>query len=217
MEDQRTVICIGGAPTVGKTTLAKGLSRRLGMPWISTDTIREQLMRLELKGKHRFLFTPDNHAEAAERYLRTHSPEEISRLLIAECEDVWAGVRAFIEGDYTWRSFIIEGVVILPHLIKSITFPGVKILPVFLYEPDVGRTQEVIEKRGLWKYNAPDPVPFRQKEQEWVAHFNNWLAQEAHIHGMPLINVTKTEHDVERVAEVLYWKDTAKRAYSVIE
>lgn len=37
---QGTIILIGGAPTTGKTTLAKALSRVLGLPWISTDHIR---------------------------------------------------------------------------------------------------------------------------------------------------------------------------------
>ncbi len=34
------IILIGGAPTVGKTFIAKELSKKLFLPWISTDTIR---------------------------------------------------------------------------------------------------------------------------------------------------------------------------------
>jgi 2-phosphoglycerate kinase len=39
--EKRQIILIGGAPTVGKTSIAKLLSKHLGIPWISTDMIRE--------------------------------------------------------------------------------------------------------------------------------------------------------------------------------
>jgi 2-phosphoglycerate kinase len=40
------IILIGGAPACGKTTVAARLSRELGIPWISTDSIRH-IMRTE--------------------------------------------------------------------------------------------------------------------------------------------------------------------------
>ncbi len=40
---EKQIIFIGGAPTVGKSYLAKKLAEELKLPWISTDTVREIL------------------------------------------------------------------------------------------------------------------------------------------------------------------------------
>ena len=36
---------IGGAPRTGKTTLAKQLSKKLVLPWISTDTLESVVLK----------------------------------------------------------------------------------------------------------------------------------------------------------------------------
>jgi 2-phosphoglycerate kinase len=47
------------------------------------------------------------------------SAEEIIKHQDAESEEVWVGVKALIDNSYPWKSFIIEGVAIVPHFVKQ--------------------------------------------------------------------------------------------------
>ena len=52
---KKEIILIGGAPTIGKSFLAKKLSEEMKIPWISTDTIREFMREVVRIEKHRGL------------------------------------------------------------------------------------------------------------------------------------------------------------------
>lgn len=54
---KRKIILIGGAPTVGRSTMAKFLSERLGIPWISTDQTRAIMQAVVSKDAYPALFT----------------------------------------------------------------------------------------------------------------------------------------------------------------
>ena len=70
------IILIGGAPTVGKTHTAKRLSKKLNLPWISTDGIRSMLRRVVDKKEFPQLFKNIPHL-TAEEYLTKYSAKEI--------------------------------------------------------------------------------------------------------------------------------------------
>ena len=109
---------IGGAPTVGKSSLARLISEKLKLPWISTDGIREMMRKIVRKEDYPELFNFSDENFTAENYLGNHSPQEIVDEQIKESKDVWKGARAFIETDYVWKNFTIEGVAVVPELVK---------------------------------------------------------------------------------------------------
>ena len=115
----RTIILIGGTPTVGKSTIASLLSNRLQIPWISTDQTRDIMQAVADEKKYPDLYNDAGYS--AETFLTTFSAEEIAELEIKQGIAAWPGNKKLIEGDYTWRDgFIFEGVGIIPELLPSL-------------------------------------------------------------------------------------------------
>lgn len=177
----RKIILIGGAPAIGKTTLAAKLSKELGMPWISTDSIRE-VMRTgaSIKDNPNLFYFTDKKAEV---YLKSHSPKEVVVDQNKESIDVWKGAKSFIDSarDYDSKikfSYIIEGVAILPSLIYK-DFPDSDFIkPIFLLDSNKDRIKEVVYTRGLWAEAKKYSDDVKDLEVEWVLAFNDWLKEE---------------------------------------
>lgn len=103
---ERRIILIGGAPTSGKSTVAKALSARLGLPWISTDQLRSVMRAMTTTELIPALF---NVTDDPVEFLTRYSAEEIARMEWAQGEAAWPGIRAFVRSSYDWESgFIVE-------------------------------------------------------------------------------------------------------------
>lgn len=185
----RKLILIGGSPTAGKSYITKKLTEELRLPWISTDTIREHMRQLVDKKKFPALFlhhktTPEMGVE----FLTTNSAKEIVGIVNQESKDVWKGVKALIETDYTWDTVIIEGCAILPKFIKDLP-KEIEIKTIFLIDEDKERTRKSIFERGLWDSARKYPDSVKEKEVEWVMDFNEYIKKEAKKYGFPVVVV----------------------------
>ncbi|MCD6478177.1 MAG: hypothetical protein J7K87_04185 [Candidatus Aenigmarchaeota archaeon] len=188
----KKVIFIGGAPTTGKSYIAKKLSEELKLPWISTDTIRELMRRLVKKEDYPALFyLSEATPEKAVEFLTGNTPEDIVKIQNEESLDVWKGVKALIETDYVWESFIVEGVALLPHVISKFIRENKNIdaKAVFLVRDDVEHIRKVIFTRGLWDDAEKYPDSIKEKEVAWVIAFNNFIKSETKKYNLPTINV----------------------------
>lgn len=186
----KKVILIGGAPTVGKSYVARKLAEELKLPWISTDTIRDQMRQLVRPEDYPVLF---DHAGTSnispEEYLSTHSAEYIVNHQNQESEAVWKGVTAIVETDYVWESFIVEGVAILPAKADELMRQDDTVKTVLLYDDNKNRIRDVIFTRGLWDDADKYPDSVKEKEVEWVLSFNHWINTEAKKYNIPLVKV----------------------------
>jgi len=145
------IILIGGAPTIGKSYTARKIAEEFKLPWISTDTIREQMRKLVRKEDYPSLFLHANAtAEMGVEFLTKNSAKKIVDIVNKESKDVWKGVKALIETDYVWKSYIIEGVAILPHLIYNFSKDKKNVKVIFLIDEDKDRIKKTIFTRGLW-------------------------------------------------------------------
>lgn len=198
----RPVILLGGMPTVGKSTLAEGLSRRLGLPWISTDQIRTIMREVAPRADRPTLFNPEGYD--AERFLTEHSVQAIVDLEIGQGEATWPGIRRLIDDDYTWTSgFIIEGVNVLPHLVARDYRGAEAVRAVFLGDDDADRVRRVAFGRGIWDDAGAYPDEVKEREVDWVLAFGERLRGEAAAHGLPWVRVHQDGHDVDRVLGAL--------------
>src|SRR3989344_8199611 len=114
---EKTIVLIGGAPTVGKSYFAEQFSREVGISWISTDTIRSVMRETVRKEDFPNLFFFEDPELKPEQYLLTRSADEIVDDQNKESMDVWKGATAFLKiasAGYISQSFIIEGVAVLP-------------------------------------------------------------------------------------------------------
>ena len=199
---QRPRLLIGGAPTVGKSTLAAALAEHLALPWISTDQIRDIMRTVADRRDHPGLFNPEGYD--AESFYTAFSAEEIVALEIGQGEAAWAGVRALIAHDYTWpQGFVVEGVNLLPHLIKRDFGADASVKAVFVTEADPRRMREVIFGRGVWDEASRYSDAAKEKELAWITRFDTWLRQEALAHGFPVLALEKDGKDLSLILEAL--------------
>ncbi len=185
------IILIGGAPTVGKSYLARALAEKLKLPWISTDTIREWMRRVVTHREdfpHLFDFDERELADPVE-YLDGHTAQQIVDHQNLESEQIWKGVQALVESDYVWGSFIVEGVAILPEQAAGLMGKDKRVKAVFLADHDTDRLRNVIYTRGLWDDAGKYPDSVKSKELEWVMLFNDWIERECKKFGLPIIEV----------------------------
>jgi len=191
---------IGGAPTVGKSTLAAALAAHLNLPWISTDQIRDIMRTIADRRAHPKLFNPEGHE--AESLFNAFSAEQLVEIEIGQGEAAWAGILALISRDYTWpQGFVVEGVNLLPHLITRDAPPDTRTL--FVTDADPDRMREVVFTRGIWDEAGRYPDSVKEKEFAWVLQYDAWLKAQALAHGFPVVALRKDASDLGRILEAL--------------
>ncbi|MBU8830557.1 hypothetical protein [Mycolicibacterium goodii] len=198
----KKIILIGGAPTTGKSTLAQQVARHFDLPWVSTDQIRNTMRVTASRQDYPNLFNPKGYS--AERLLTEFSAEEIVDIEFRQSEAAWLGISAFIKNDYRWTNgFVVEGINVLPHLVRQDFADNDGIRAAFLVDRDEARTRKVIYERGLCDDVDKYPDSAKEKEVEWVTLFCHSLEREAAHYGYPVIDVDKTNDDLARLISVL--------------
>ncbi len=124
------IVLIGGSPTAGKSYTARAVAEHLKLPWISTDTIRGQMKKIVRKEDFPRLFFHSDTTPV--EYLTKYSAKEIVKNQGTESIDVWKGVKALIETDCVWRSYIVEGVAVLPRFVSELSVEEKDIKAIFL-------------------------------------------------------------------------------------
>lgn len=198
------IILIGGSPTAGKSFTARKIAESLKLPWISTDTIREQMRKIVRKKDFPNLFV---HSEVtpnmAVDFLSNKSAKEIVKHQNDESLDVWKGVSALIETDYVWADFIVEGVAVLPNLVKKVSVVNKEIKVVFLVEDNIQRIRKTIFTRGLWDDADKYPDDVKEKEVEWVIEFNNYIIRESKKYGFPVVKIGDRKQYINDIKKLI--------------
>jgi len=197
-------VLIGGSPTAGKSYTARKIAEELKLPWISTDTIREMMRKIVRKEDYPALFL---HADATPEmgidFLNNNSAEEIVWVINEESKDTWKGVKALLETDYVFKSYIIEGVAIVPNLIKNFIAKNKDVVVLFLIDEDIERVRKTIFTRGLWDDAKKYPDDIKEKEVEWVIAFNNYIKKEAKKYGFPVVIVGNRKDYIKKIKNLI--------------
>lgn len=198
------IILIGGSPTAGKSFTAKKIADHLKLPWISTDTIRDQMRKIvRVEDYPNLFFHANATSKMAVDFLSKNSAKQIVKREVSECTDVWKGVKALIETDYTWESFVVEGVAILPQLVKKLSVKDAEIKTVFLVDDDIERVRKTIFTRGLWDDANKYPDSVKEREVEWVMEFNNYIISESEKYGFPVVRIGNRKDYLKQIKELI--------------
>lgn len=147
---------IGGSPRGGKTILSKKLSKKIEVPYISTDYLK-LILRPYFKEKERekmFPFDKIWKKLNLNDYFLNYTGKQMLAIDIKEGKTLWTGMKYLISHLSKRKiDYIIEGVHLLPNLIKDFKDdPNVKI--IFLTKAD----EEKIYS-GLFK---------NKSERDWI-------------------------------------------------
>ncbi len=185
------IYLIGGPPKCGKTTLAKKMSKQLGIPWISADTLqsigREYSSSLELKNKYPHASMRKGNKNNDSFYNKYTTPEIIAAYR-KQAKATALAIETLILCEITdGNDYIIEGYQITPSLavkLRKKHGPD-KISAIFLSKRD---SKEFV--RNIKKSTTP----------------NDWI----------LAN-TKKEKTFEKIADMIgqysiYFESEAKKS-----
>ncbi|PIN90507.1 hypothetical protein COU60_01660 [Candidatus Pacearchaeota archaeon CG10_big_fil_rev_8_21_14_0_10_34_76] len=196
------IILLGGSPTAGKSYTARKIAESLKMPWISTDTVREQMREIVRREDYPSLFLHANaDSKMASEFLNHNSAKEIVDHVNRESEDVWKGVSAIINTDYVWKNYIIEGVAVLPKFVNKLK-TNKEVRAIFLIDENIDRVRQTIFTRGLWDDADKYPNEIKEKEVEWVMEFNEFIKREARKYGFPVVSVGNRKDYLARIKKL---------------
>lgn len=118
------VVLIGGPPMVGKTTVSRTLSVRLGWSALSTDDIGRSIRAVTTPESH-----PDLHPMRGfdyQEYYTSRSTEELISEADRHHRAAWPAVAAVIKSHARWAGpLIIEGWALMPEAVAGLDLPGV--------------------------------------------------------------------------------------------
>ena len=170
------LLMIGGGSSVGKTTVAHELGRRLGADVIDVDALpRDRAVGLD--------------GRLSEPGIWDRPPSNLFQLLLETTRGLAPRLRATIEA----RSLAVEGAVVEGEGIEPRLFDafeaGAQVRPVFVIETDPHRLRETLShrvSRGAELFRR-----LTSTEQGHVVEMNvlyaRWLGEEARVRGLPCV------------------------------
>lgn len=201
------IVLIGGAPGVGKSSLATELGYRLGIRRVvSSDAVREALRSLispELSPSlHRSSFTawrsdllPEEQASAKPKRKR------VVRGFLAQAQQLSPALSAIVARSVTENtSAILEGIHLVPGLLSLAEREGAAVVELALAVSDVERHREHFASRDRkTKQQRRGQVYFEHFAEIRIIH--DFITERARQEGVPLIETGNLEEAVTRATE----------------
>lgn len=119
------IYLIGGAPRSGKTTLAKKLSDKLHIPWISIDTLETVISKYVSKKDYTSSFPKNILREQTKQsndlMYSQYTDKEITRAYIRQARTSWPAIEAFVASEIrNNNNFILEGHQLHPKIVSTL-------------------------------------------------------------------------------------------------
>jgi 2-phosphoglycerate kinase len=185
-----SVVLIAGASGTGKTTVAKQISRELGVAWVQVDDLRLALQYSDARlpddaatdDLYFFLRTPDLWSLPAERLadaLVATGEAMTEAIAIVAGNHIVQGDPAVIEGDG-----VLPGIVDHPEL-RGYVASGALRMVVLASESEAELLQAMVERGRGERLDPGTPEPRRIAEMNW--RFTRWLVAETDGRGIPVV------------------------------
>jgi 2-phosphoglycerate kinase len=188
------VVLVGGAPGVGKTSVARALAARLGMDLTHVDDLQIVLEHMTDPGRfpaiHEWRLHPERvlALDAAGMIEHTRQVSEVVAQALAPviADRLGENVRCVFEGDF-----------IQPAFATSAAFAGVpaegRIASVFLYDTLEQFAANIRDREGEEQLG--------RAEISW--NYSEWLRQECERRGVPSISARPWDTAVDRALEAI--------------
>ena len=205
--ERPVVVLIGGAPGVGKSTIASELGYRLGIPrMVSTDAIRQALRSLISSELSPVLHESSYTAWRAEllpvEWANARpEPLRVIRGFRTQIRQLATAVTAIVERSIEENmSLVMEGVHLVPGLSPRSEFEGVLVVELMLTVADEDNHRDHFAAR---ERRTQD----RRGQDVYIEHFREirvlqeYLAERAHAEGVPVLDASDIDQAVEEAME----------------
>lgn len=196
---------IGGPPKCGKTTLAKMMSKKLNIPWMSSDTLENIVWAYTPKEKHEALF-PHGYlrGDSNDVFYANHAPEEIVQGYVEQSKATENALSMMAETYLKDEDdFIVEGYHVTPEVIHRILkkFGMEHVRAVFLTKKNISELEKNFSKSTTpndWILRkTKEPATFT-KIADMIATYSQHTESEAKKYGL---RVFETDIDFKNTME----------------
>lgn len=203
------IYLIGGSPRGGKSILSRKLSKKLNVPYVSTDNLRLVVLPY-FKGKDKdknFPFIKMFESAAIDKFFQKYSGQEMLNADIREAGSIWPGIKSLIDHLLVCKmDYIIEGVHLLPNFVKEYR-GNKKVKIVFLSKIDEEKIYQ-----GLLRYkHHGDWIKDNTKDKRVVAlaakslyDYGKFFLKETEKYGFTCFNTEDNFLDkIEKASDYL--------------
>lgn len=184
-----TVAVVCGASGVGKSSVARPLAVRYGVPLGEVDDLVTALKALVLPAD-----MPALHRWDTDPGIRSMSPDDIAELHLQVADELVPGIRAVIADHLEFDApVVLEGDYLVPELVSEF---GDAVRGVLLHEPDTDQNAANM----LARESSPDGHAFRARVN---AEIGRRLANRARWAGVPVLAPRPWADGLDRVIDVL--------------
>jgi 2-phosphoglycerate kinase len=180
------IFLIGGPPKCGKTTLAKELSTKLNIPWISVDSLQNIVYEYADKNFRDSNFPHKNmKGDTNDETYTLNSVENIINAYIAQGITSYNAISILVESQLVDKDdYIIEGYHITPEFVNQIIskFENDNIVPIFLVKTDKDEFIKNIQKSTTtndWIINKTKNPETFSKITDMVVNYSKYFELEA--------------------------------------
>jgi hypothetical protein len=166
---QVTLYLIGGPPRTGKTTLAKRILRERGIPWASTDAVRDTVSPVV-----------PGLVEAG----RLGEPPEPEADLLVPFIVRFALDMAYVAGG----AYVVEGIGFLPRDVHRFERHGDDVRAVFVGFSDVTLASIDLHAPHSWQATATDDE--RTRLVPWILDSSERYRADAAAHRQPYVDLS---------------------------
>jgi 2-phosphoglycerate kinase len=185
------ILLIGGSSAVGKSHLAKQLSKEFNIPLLQVDDLRITLQQLVDKNAHPdlYFFLQKPYAEI----LRDYSSEELKDKLIKLAEAMWPALNAVISKHIVCgEKVIIEGDGIIPDLLTKRDLTDIK--TIFIWD-----SREALLERSKKRGGLGANESFEERQSAFSSSFGDEIKKQALDHDFEVIQASPLDTLFERV------------------
>lgn len=186
------LLLLGGTTASGKSTTGRLLSRTLGMPCLSADSVWRAVLAL----------TTDETHPALHQWPRPEvvpdDPEHLLNVHIEEAKAMTPALEAFINWEMKeGNRFIFQGAWITPELAARRCAASDEVRAVFLDEAKERNIMASMLERS--KRTEPDARQLIVARVGWL--YGNWIREQAERHCIPLVATRPRKTLVDRIIE----------------
>lgn len=193
------IYLIGGPPKCGKTTLAKKLSKKLELPWISADTLQSVVYaytnKREIPKKFPWGEIRKKTKGSNDLAYKKYSSSEIIKLYRKQAGTSYKAIEIVVASEINdGNDYIVEGYQVEPKLVKKLLnkYGKDKIKSVFLIRIDKSNFLEDIKKSStpndwiLAKTKKDETFP---KIAEMIYKYGIQVKKDAVKYGLRVLNM----------------------------
>lgn len=203
------IYLIGGPPKCGKSTFAKLLSKKLGIPWVSADTL-QSIGRAYSPKAHDTNKYPHAAMRKGKRnndeFYQKYSPKQIVTAYCKQAKATAVAVEMMVACELSNQNdYIVEGYQVEPAFVARLCkrYGSENITTVFLTKANPELFMEDLKKSTTsndWILTNTKKEETFRKIAEMVEAYSEYFTMEAKKHGLPCLDLSR---DFKRILQGL--------------